>query len=181
MRVRSGRNNQVGSHDEASGGSCSETLSLDPEVFIADQTLGFQPGVGQTVLQCWGSGNVPLAAAETPRRRPPRPSAPLRIWPLMLSTHRCGPKAAKSLHPEVPPDAKPSPKSAPEPYIPQGAHSTRPTGWSSPHMQALQRRFSSTMSVRRRICQIAGLNIGRRRINAVRFRRRKQASSLYCQ
>ena len=42
MRVRSGRNNQVGSRYEASGGSGSVTLSLDPEDFDAAQTLGFQ-------------------------------------------------------------------------------------------------------------------------------------------
>ena len=59
MRVRSGRNNQVGSHDEAGGSSGSVTLSLDPEDFDADQTLGFQPRVGQTFLQRWGSGHVP--------------------------------------------------------------------------------------------------------------------------
>ena len=64
MRVRSGRNNQVGSLDETSGGSGSVTLSLDPGDFDADQTLGFQPRVGQTLLQCWGSGHVP-ATLET--------------------------------------------------------------------------------------------------------------------
>ena len=60
MRVRSGRNNQVGSRDETSSGSDSVTLSLDPEVFNVDQTLGFQPRVRQTLLQCWGSGHVPI-------------------------------------------------------------------------------------------------------------------------
>ena len=65
MCVRSGRFNQVGSRDEASGGSDSATLSLDPEVFIADQTLGFQPRVGpKNLLQGWGSGHVP-ASLET--------------------------------------------------------------------------------------------------------------------
>ena len=63
MRVRSGRNSQVGSRNETSGGSGSVTLSLDPEVFNADQTLGFQPRVGQTLLQYWGSGHVPIAVA----------------------------------------------------------------------------------------------------------------------
>ena len=59
MRVRSGRNNQVGSRFETIGGSDSVTLALDPEVFNADQALGFQPRVGQTVLQVWFSGHVP--------------------------------------------------------------------------------------------------------------------------
>ena len=36
-------------------------------------------------------------------------------------------------------------------------------------MQALQRRFSPTWSIRRRVCQYAGLNIGRRRTNALRL------------
>ena len=40
-------------------------------------------------------------------------------------------------------------------------------------MQADQRRFSSTRSIRRRIWQNAGLNIERRRINALRFRPHK--------
>ena len=64
MRIRSGRNNQGGSRDETSSGSDSVTLSLDPEVFNADQTLGLQPRVGQTLLQCFGSGHVP-ATLET--------------------------------------------------------------------------------------------------------------------
>ena len=59
MRVRSGRNNQVGSRFETIGGSDSVTLALDPEVFNADQALGFQPRVGQTLLQDRGSGHVP--------------------------------------------------------------------------------------------------------------------------
>ena len=42
-------------------------------------------------------------------------------------------------------------------------------------MQAPQRRFSSTRSIRRRVCQHAGLNIGRRWINALRFRPHNQA------
>ena len=63
MRVRSGRNNQVVSRDETGSGSGSVTLSFDPEVFNADQALGFQPRVGQTLLQCWGSGHVPIAVA----------------------------------------------------------------------------------------------------------------------
>ena len=63
MRIRSGRNNQGGSRDETSSGSDSVTLNLDPEVFNTDQTLGFQPRVGQTLLQCWGSGHVPIAVA----------------------------------------------------------------------------------------------------------------------
>ena len=42
MRVRIGRNSQVGSRDETSSGSDSVTLSLDPEDFDAAQTLGFQ-------------------------------------------------------------------------------------------------------------------------------------------
>ena len=58
MRVRSGRDNQVGSRDETSSGSDTETLSLDPEVFDADQTLEFQSRVAQTLLQCWSSGHV---------------------------------------------------------------------------------------------------------------------------
>ena len=37
-------------------------------------------------------------------------------------------------------------------------------------MHPLQRRFSPTWSIRRRICQIARSNIERRRINALRFR-----------
>ena len=61
MRVRSGRNNQVGPRDETSSGSDCVTLSLDPDVFNADQTLGFQPHVGQTLLQGWG--HVPVAVA----------------------------------------------------------------------------------------------------------------------
>ena len=46
MRVRGGRNNQVDSRDETSSGSGNVTLSLDPEVFSVDQTLGFQPHIG---------------------------------------------------------------------------------------------------------------------------------------
>ena len=76
MRVRSGRNNQVGSLDQASGGSGNVTLSLDPEVFSADQTLGFQPRVGQTLLQGRGSGHVPIAVIEPTRRRKFRPPDP---------------------------------------------------------------------------------------------------------
>ena len=63
MRVRCGRNNQVGSRDKTSSGSDSVTLSLDPEIFSADQTLGFQPRVGLTLLQGWGFVHVAIAVA----------------------------------------------------------------------------------------------------------------------
>ena len=63
MRVRSWRNNQAGSHDEAGGSSGSVTLKLDPEDFDADQTLGSQPRVGQALMQGWGSGHIPMAVA----------------------------------------------------------------------------------------------------------------------
>ena len=63
-------------------------------------------------------------------------------------------------------------KRSPKPHLTltfhRGCRSRRTTGWSSPPMLTPQRRFSSTRSVRRRVCQHAGLNIGRRRINALR-------------
>ena len=54
------------------------------------------------------------------------------------------------------------PETSPEPYICQGQHGTTPTGRSNPHLLPLQRRFSSTWFIRRRVCQHAGLNIWRR-------------------
>ena len=62
MRVRSGRFNKSARTTKLVG-SGSVTLSLDPKVFDADQALGFQPRVGQTLLQGWGSGHVPIAVA----------------------------------------------------------------------------------------------------------------------
>ena len=84
-------------------------------------------------------------------------------------TPRCGPRAAKSPHPGARLGTKPLPSTVPEPYIPNGRSARRPTGWNSPRMHALQRRFSSTKSIRRRICQSADFNIERRRINALRW------------
>ena len=63
---------------------------------------------------------------------------------------------------------KPSPKPHLSLTFPRGYRSRRTTGWSSPPMQAPQRRFSPTWSIRRRVCQHAGFNIERRRINALR-------------
>ncbi len=62
MRVRSGRFNKLARTTKLAG-SGSVILSLYPKVFDADQALGFQPRVGQTLLQCWGSGHVPIAVA----------------------------------------------------------------------------------------------------------------------
>ena len=50
-----------------------------------------------------------------------------------------------------------------------GRTARRATGYTSPPMQALQRRFSSTRSIRRRLGRIARSNIERRRINALRY------------
>ena len=58
---------QVSSRHESSGDSCSVTLSLDTGGFDADQTLGFQPRVGQGLLQGLGSGHVPIAVAADSR------------------------------------------------------------------------------------------------------------------
>ena len=62
MRVRSGRFKNSARTTKPVG-SGSVTLSLYPKVFDADQALGFQPHVGQTLLQGWGSGHVPIAVA----------------------------------------------------------------------------------------------------------------------
>ena len=48
------------------------------------------------------------------------------------------------------------PETSPEPYIPQGLHGTTPTGRSNPPLLPPQRRFSSTRSIRRRVCRNAG-------------------------
>ena len=64
-------------------------------------------------------------------------------------------------------------KRSPKPHLsltfPRGCTARRTTGWSSPPMQAPQRRLSPTWSIRLRVCQIARSNIGRRRINALRL------------
>ena len=69
MRVRSGRNNQVGSRDETSVGSGSVTRSFDPEDFDANQTLGFQSRVGQTLLQARDNGHVSITVTTYAGRR----------------------------------------------------------------------------------------------------------------
>ena len=50
-------------------------------------------------------------------------------------------------------------------HEPATVYALVPGGWLP-----LQRQFISTRSIRRRICHDAGLNIGWRRINALRFR-----------
>ena len=62
---------------------------------------------------------------------------------------------------------KPSPKRHLSLTFPRGCTARRTMGWSSPPMQAPQRRFSPTWSIRRRVCQIARSNIGWRRINVL--------------